>query len=87
MALIRLYMLVRWVTQNLFHRNKITRTYYVNKYTYHSVFVVAKDEKKRQGKKERKIKKRKRRRRREERRKRRELKKEGRKGGRGRERE
>lgn len=46
MALIRLYMLVRWVTQNLFHRNKITRTYYVNKDTYHSVFVVAKDEKK-----------------------------------------
>lgn len=52
MALIRLYMLVKWVTRNLFHRNKITRTCYVNKDTYHNVSVVAKGEKKKQGKKE-----------------------------------
>lgn len=46
MALIKLHMLVKWVTKNLFHRNKITRTCYVNKDTYHNVSVVAKGEKK-----------------------------------------
>ena len=45
-------MLVKWVTKNLFHRSKITRTCYVNKDTYHNVSVVAKGEKK-EGKKER----------------------------------
>ena len=52
MALIKLHMLVKWVTKNLFHRNKITRTCYVNKDTYHNVSVVAIGEKK-EGKKER----------------------------------
>lgn len=43
---------MKWVTKNLCHRNKITRTCYVNKDTYHNVSVVAKVEKKK-SKKER----------------------------------